>query len=84
MDEIYDALAFFNPLDQGMSLIGWLDQAFAHCQRFFTAAAKAGGPCFSPAVTFPPLRIVPDQGLGPPLPSQLPNPHGCPPPRTLP
>ena len=31
-----------------------LDQAFAHCQRFFTAAANADGPCFSPTVAFSP------------------------------
>ncbi len=40
------------------------DQAFAHCQRFFTAAAHADGPCFSPTVAFPPWRKAMDPRLG--------------------
>lgn len=40
------------------------DQAFAHCQRFFTAAANADGPCFSPTVAFPPFRKTMDPWLG--------------------
>lgn len=52
-----------------------LDQAFAHCQRFFTAAANADGPCFSPTVAITPLRKAMDHWLGKLLPSQLPNPN---------
>lgn len=52
-----------------------LDQAFAHCQIFFTAAANADGPYFSPTVAIPPLREAMDHWLGMPLPSQLPNPN---------
>jgi hypothetical protein len=44
------------------------DQAFAHCQRFFTAAANADGPCFSPTVAFLPFRKAMDPWLGVPLP----------------
>jgi len=40
------------------------DQAFAHCQRFFTAAANADGPCFSPTVAFTPFRKAMDPWLG--------------------
>lgn len=40
------------------------DQAFAHCQRFFTAAADADGPCFSPTVAFTPDRKAMDPWLG--------------------
>ena len=40
------------------------DQAFAHCQIFFTAAANADGPCFSPTVAFPPVRKTMDPWLG--------------------
>lgn len=40
------------------------DQAFAHCQIFFTAAANADGPCFSPTVAFPPVRKTMDLWLG--------------------
>lgn len=40
------------------------DQAFPHCQIFFTAAANADGPCFSPTVAFPPVRKTMDLWLG--------------------
>lgn len=42
-----------------------LDQAFAHCQRFFTAAAKnADGPFFSSIVAILPKRKAMDHWLG--------------------
>lgn len=52
-----------------------LDQTFAHCQIFFTAAANADGPCFSPTVAFTPFRKAMDHWLGKLSPSQLPNPN---------
>ena len=52
-----------------------LYQAFAHCKRFFTAAANADGPCFSPTVAIIPLRKATDLWLGILLQYQLPNPN---------
>jgi len=49
-----------------------LDQAFAHCQRFFTAAIRVDLN-FSSTVAFPPLREAKHQRLGQLSPTQLPN-----------
>ena len=51
-----------------------LDQAFAHCPIFPTAAPKGDGPYLSPIVADHPLRPAKDHWLGRLLPYQLPNP----------
>ena len=51
-----------------------LDQAFAHCPRFLTAASIEDGPYLSPIVVDRPFRPTKDFGLGKQLPHQLPNP----------
>ena len=51
-----------------------LDQAFAHCPKFPTAASQMElGPCLSPNVAVRSLKPATNHGLGKPLLHQLPN-----------
>ena len=51
-----------------------LDQAFAHCPKFPTAALKKSGPCLSPNVADHSFKPAKDHWLGCLLNYQLPNP----------
>ena len=51
-----------------------LDQAFAHCPKFPTAASLEYGPYLSPIVADHSLKPAKDLWLGRLLPHQLPNP----------
>jgi hypothetical protein len=67
MKEFYSQMDFFTH-----AIL--LDQAFAHCPIFPTAAPKGDGPYLSPIVADHPLRPAKDHWLGRLLPYQLPNP----------